>query len=82
MLPSFFQSYMAVLAGPFSFGNQRLKVMLLKRGTERRQRNLYMDQAAGKNQTASMRIAVMMTQMAVVMERRRRKRRRLASLIP
>jgi hypothetical protein len=63
-----------VLAGPFSFGNQRLKMNLRKKGPNRRSRNMYMDQVPGRNQMASLTIVVMMTRMAILAERTRKQR--------
>lgn len=72
-------THKVILAGPFSFGNQRMKMNIMKKGTNRRPRNMYMDQVPGRNQMASMPIAVM-TQMVILVERTQ-KQRRLASLM-
>jgi len=45
------------LAGLFSFGNQKLKMNLLKKGPNRRPRNTSMDQVPGRKQMASMAIS-------------------------
>nr|TKW15291.1 hypothetical protein SEVIR_5G227900v2 [Setaria viridis] len=68
-------------SSPFSYGNQRLKMNLQKKGPNRRPRNMYMDQVQGRNQMASLTIVVMTTQMAILAERTR-KQRRLVSLTP
>jgi hypothetical protein len=70
-----------VFAGPFSFGNQGMKLILQKKGQNRRPKNMYMDHVPGKNQMASMTIVAMKTRMVVLMERIK-KLRKLASHIP
>jgi hypothetical protein len=73
-------THKVALAGLFSFGNQKLKMNLLKKGPNRRPRNTSMDQVPGRKQMASVAIVVMTTRMAILAERTG-KQRRLASLM-